>query len=57
METAELSRLVDEAGFIFLGRVLHAQTSDERLGAMRDKAGPCFHASRARVEKEQIDGH
>jgi hypothetical protein len=56
METAELSRLVDEAGFIFLGRVLHAQTSDERLGAMRDKAGPCFHASRARVEKEQIDG-
>ena len=38
MDTAELSRLVDEAGFIFLGRILHAQTSDERLGAMQDKA-------------------
>ena len=38
MDTEELSRLVDEAGFIFLGRVLHAQTSDERLGAARDKA-------------------
>ena len=57
METAELSRLVDEAGFIVLGRVLHALTSDERLGTVRDKAGPCFHASRSMVEREQIDGH
>ena len=57
METAELSRLVDEARFMFLGRVLHAQTSDERLGAMRDQVGPCFRTSGSRFEKERIDGH
>ena len=57
METAELSRLVDEAGFIFLGRVLHAQTSDERLARKHGPALSRMAPSRARVEKEQIDGH
>lgn len=38
MDIAELSRRVDEAGFIFLGRIVQTQTDDERLRDMRDKA-------------------